>query len=59
MIKNEINGDHRCPHMPHGVESLVHDVHPSFLGEDLEHGHESLRKKRKERLHSGVRPACN
>lgn len=28
--------------MTHSHEGLVHDIYPALLGQDLEHGHESL-----------------
>lgn len=49
MVEDEVNGDYGSPHVTYSHQSLVHDIHPALLGEDLEHGHERLRGE-KERI---------
>lgn len=42
MVKYEVNGNHWSPHMAYCHKSLVHDIYPALLCQDLEHGHEGL-----------------
>lgn len=46
VVENEVNGHQWSPHMSHCYQGLIHDVHPTFLSEDLKHGHEGLQKKK-------------
>lgn len=46
MVEDEVNGDDRSPHVTYSHESLVHDVYPALLGENLEHGHECLQGRK-------------
>lgn len=45
VIENEVNGHQWSPHMSHCYQGLIHDVHPTFLSEDLKHGHEGLQER--------------
>lgn len=45
VVENEVNGHHWSPHKSHCYQGLIHDVHPTFLSEDLKHGHEGLQER--------------
>lgn len=58
MIEYKIDGNHWCPHMSYSIQSLIHHVHPSFLGQDLEHGHKCLCRKKKWRVTHSTDSQC-
>lgn len=48
VVENEVYGHHWSPHLSHCHQSLVHDIHPSLLCKNLEHGHKCLQERKRE-----------
>ncbi len=48
VVENEVYGHQWSPHLSHCHQSLVHDIHPSLLCKNLEHGHKCLQERKRE-----------